>query len=143
VLHKTSGWAMEDCYSREDARPGWPVRPGALIDRSQLEKVPLEVAAHIGQIRLLRAVVLVVPVEEVTGVRVQASGRCEEGSQRSGNSEDAVFVPYRQCWSCLCFAGADAMAHMAAAVATLTAILAARAGLEEFLLMQRTRSDCL
>jgi hypothetical protein len=133
VLRKTSFWVMEGCCLKEDARPGWLVRPDVLIDRSLLEKAPLEGAAHIGQIRLLRAVVLVVQVEEVTGVQVQASDRCEQGSRRSGNLEDAVFVPFRQCWSFLYFAGAGAKDHMAAAVATLTAIMAARAGLEEYL----------
>ena len=113
-------------------RPGWLFRPDVLIDRSLLEKAPLEGAAYIGQIRLLRAVVLVVQVEEVTGVQVQASDRCGQGSLL-GNWEDAVFVPCRQSWSFLYFAGAGARDHMAAAVATLTAIWAARAGLEEFL----------
>ena len=132
MLRKTSFWVMEDCCSREDVRPGWLFRPDVPIDRSLLEKAPLEGAAYIGQIRLLRAVVLVVQVEEVTGVQVQASDRCGQGSLL-GNWEDAVFVPCRQSWSFLYFAGAGARDHMAAAVATLTAIWAARAGLEEFL----------
>jgi hypothetical protein len=70
VLRTTSFWVMEGCCLKEDARPGWLVRPDVLIDRSLLEKAPLEGAAHIGQIRLLRAVVLVVQVEEVIGVQV-------------------------------------------------------------------------
>jgi len=133
LLRKTSSWATEGCYSREDERPGLLVLRDVLIDRSLLERVPLEGAAHIGQIHLLRAVVLAVQVEEVAGVQVQAFGHCGQGSPRSGNLEDAVFVPCRQCWSCLYFAGADARAHMVAAVATLTANLAARTGLEEIL----------
>jgi hypothetical protein len=133
VLRKTSFWVMEGCCLKEDARPGWLVRPDVLIDRSLLEKAPLEGAAHIGQIRLLRAVVLVVQVEEVTGVQVLAFDHCEQGIRRSGNLEDAVFVPCRQSWSFLYFAGAGARDHMAAAVATLTAIMTGRAGLEEFL----------
>jgi hypothetical protein len=132
VLRKTSFWVMEGCCLKEDARPGWLVRPDVLIDRSLLEKAPLEGAAYIGQIRLLRAVVLVVQVEEVTGVQVQASDRCGQGSLL-GNWEDAVFVPCRPRWSFLYFAGAGARDHMAAAVATLTAIMTGRAGLEEFL----------
>jgi hypothetical protein len=136
VLRKTSFWAMEDCCSREDARPGWLVRLDVLIDHSLLERVPLEGAAYIGQIRLLRAVVLVVvQVEEVTGVQARAFDHCGQENLWWENLEDVVFVPCRQCWSCQCFAGAGAMAHMAAAIATLTAVLAARAGLEEFLLM--------
>lgn len=82
----------------------------------------MEEAAHNGQMSLLRAAVPVVQVEEVTGVRVQASDQSVQGSLHSGNLEDVVFVPCRQCWSCLYFAGADAWAHMAAAVATLTAM---------------------
>ena len=46
-------------------------------------------------------------------------------------------MPCRQCWSFLYLAGAGAMGHMAAAVATLNANLAARAGLKEFLRMRR------
>jgi hypothetical protein len=133
VLRKTPFWATEGWYSREDGRPGWLAHPDVLIDHSLLGTAPLEGAAHIGQIHLLRAVVLAVRVEEVTGVQVQAFGHCERGSLRSGNLEDVVFVPCRRCWSCLYFAGADAKAHMVAAVATLTAILAARAGLGKVL----------
>jgi hypothetical protein len=37
VLRKTSFWVMEDYCLKEDARPGWLVRPDVLIDRSPLE----------------------------------------------------------------------------------------------------------
>jgi hypothetical protein len=131
MFRKTSSWAMGDCRSKEDGRPGWIVRPDDLLGRSLFERDPLEGAAHIGQIRPLRAVLLVVQVEEVTGVQVQASDQSERGSPHSGNLEDDVFVPCRQCWRGPYLARAGAWAHMAAAVATLTALLAARLSLEK------------
>jgi hypothetical protein len=77
MLRKTSSWAMDDCRSKEDGRLGWIVRPDDLLGRSSLERAPLEGAAHVGQIRPLRAVLLVIQVEEVTGVQVQASDQSE------------------------------------------------------------------
>jgi len=142
VVHrKTSVWATEDCCSKEDERPGLLVHLDILLGRSLLGRAPSGGAACTGQIRLLRAVVLVVQVEEVAEVQVQASDQSEQGNLHLENLEDAVFVPCRLCWSCLYFAGAGELAHMAAAVATLTAILTARAGLEEFLWMRRGRSE--
>jgi hypothetical protein len=130
MFRKTSSWAMGDCRSKEDGRPGSIVRPDDLLGRSPFERASLEGAAHVGQIRSLRAVLLVVQVEEVTGVQVQASDQSERGSPHSGNLEDAVFVPYRQCWRSPYLAWAGAWAHMAAVVVTLTALLDARLGLE-------------
>jgi hypothetical protein len=131
MFRKTSSWTIGGCRSKEDGRPGWIVRPDNLLGRSPLERAPLEGAAHVGQIRPLRAVLSVVQVEEVTGFQVQASDQSERGSPHSGNLEDAVFVPYRQCWRSPYLARAGAWAHMAAVVATLTALLDARLGLEK------------
>ena len=70
VLHRAFFWAMGDCCSREGEQPGLLVRLDVLFGRSLLGMAPLEGAACIGRIPLLRAVVLVARVEEVAEVQV-------------------------------------------------------------------------
>lgn len=77
LFRRRPSWARAD-YSRGGERLAVHGRLDISAGRcSRLGMAPLEHAAHVGQILLLRAAVPVVQVEEVTGVQAQASGQSD------------------------------------------------------------------